>query len=251
MDLYLQNKAAIVVGGSRGIGKAIAHRFAEEGVNVGICARSDAELQTTADELRDLGVEVYASSCDAGKAGELEQFLDHVKDALLRVDILVNNVSALSFGDDEASWRLSFDVDLLAAVRATRKVVPWMIAAGGGSVIHISSISGLAAGSPPAYAAMKAALISHSKTLAVTLATDRIRVNVVAPGSIYFANGFWDRIKAEDRTTYDAVLETIPWGRMGRPEEVADAVVYLSSPRASWITGVCLSVDGGQQKSNL
>jgi 3-oxoacyl-[acyl-carrier protein] reductase len=143
------------------------------------------------------------------------------------------------------------DVDLMASVRATQKVIPWMTTSGGGVVIHVSSVSGLEAGSPPAYAAVKAALISHSKTLAVALAPNRIRVNVVAPGSIQFPGGKWEETKEHARPFYDSILSTIPWGRMGTPEEVADVVVFLASPRASWITGACIVVDGGQHKGNL
>jgi 3-oxoacyl-[acyl-carrier protein] reductase len=153
--------------------------------------------------------------------------------------------------DDEAGWQASVDVDLMAAVRATRKVTPWMAASGGGSVIHISSISALEAGFAAPYSAAKAALISHSKSLAVALAPQGIRVNVVAPGSIEFAGGIWDRVKQGNRPFYDNVLATIPSGRMGTVEEVANVVAFLASPCASWVSGVCVAVDGCQHKSNL
>jgi len=139
----------------------------------------------------------------------------------------------------------------MASVRATWKVVPWMTAQGGGVVLHISSTSALEAGSPPPYAAAKAALVSHSKTLAIALAPRKIRVNVIAPGSIEFPGGVWETLKKANRAFYDATLATIPWGRLGSAEEVAHAVVFAASPRASWITGVVLSVDGGQHKGNL
>jgi 3-oxoacyl-[acyl-carrier protein] reductase len=139
----------------------------------------------------------------------------------------------------------------MAAVRASRKVIPWMADSGGGCIVHISSGSGLEAGSPPAYAAAKAALISHSKTLAIALAPLKIRVNVVAPGSIESPGGLWDTLKQANPTLYGSVLASIPWGRMGRPEEVANAVLFLVSDPASWITGICLGVDGGQRKANL
>jgi 3-oxoacyl-[acyl-carrier protein] reductase len=178
-------------------------------------------------------------------------FLESARKALGSVDVLVNNASGFGFSDDETGWQAGIDVDLMAAVRATRTVTPWMAQSGGGVIIHIASISGLEAGSPPAYAAVKAALISHSKTLAVSLAAKKIRVNVVAPGSIEFPGGGWDRMKRNDRPFYDSVLARIPWGRMGTVDEVADAVVFLSSSRATWITGACLTVDGGQHKGNL
>jgi len=131
-------------------------------------------------------------------------------------------------------------------------VTPWISSAGGGAIVHISSIAGLEAlGFPPAYCAAKAALISHSKSLAVALAPKKIRVNAVAPGSIEFPGGLWAQAKQGNPDFYNAVLKTIPMGRMGTPEEVADVVAFLVSDRASWVTGVCLAVDGAQHKANL
>jgi 3-oxoacyl-[acyl-carrier protein] reductase len=252
MDLQLTGKHAVVTAASKGIGKAIALRLADEGVNVAICARGEAALRATEAELRESGVNVLARVCDVAQADALERFLVDARQTLGGVDILVNNASAFGLSDDEAAWTASVNIDLLASVRATRIVTPWMAASGGGSIVHISSISALEAwGSASAYSPVKAALISHSKMMAVALAPQKIRVNVVAPGSIEFPDGIWDRVRQGNRPFYDSVLGSIPWGRMGTPEEVADAVVFLTSPRASWITGVCLAVDGGQHKGNL
>lgn len=251
MDLELKGKCAVVTGASKGIGRAIALRLAQEGANVAICARGEMALRAVEKELRAGGSKVWAAACDVADREALERFLESAHVALGRVDILVNNASAFGISDDETGWQSGFNVDVMAAVRSTWKVVPWMSANGGGSVVHIASVSGLEAGSPPAYAAAKAALISHSKTLAVALAPQKIRVNVIAPGSIEFAGGEWDRVKTANRALYDSVLGTIPWGRMGTAEEVGDAVAFVVSRRASWITGVCLVVDGGQHKGNL
>jgi 3-oxoacyl-[acyl-carrier protein] reductase len=252
MDLQLKGKNAVVTAASKGIGRAIALRLAGEGVNVAICARGEAALGKTDAELRQTGVKVFAQVCDVGQADALERFLDAARQTLGGADILVNNASAFGLADDEPTWAASINVDLLASVRATRVVTPWMAASGGGSIVHISSVAALEAwGLPSAYAPVKAALISHSKAMAVALAPQKIRVNVVAPGSIEFPGGIWDQVKQGNRPFYDTILATIPWGRMGTPEEVADAVVFLASPRASWITGVCLSVDGSQHKGNL
>jgi 3-oxoacyl-[acyl-carrier protein] reductase len=240
-----------VTGASKGIGRAIALGLAHEGVNVAICARGEGSLRHTEQELLQHGVNVWAGICDVGDPVSLEGFLESARAALGHVDILVNNASALAFGDDEAAWRASLDVDVMAAVRASSKVTPWMAARNGGCIVHVSSTSGLEAGSPPAYAAAKAALISHSKTLAVALASQRIRVNVVAPGSIEFADGLWHTMKVSNPDVYKMVHGTIPWGRMGTPEEVANVVVFLVSDRASWVTGACLGIDGGQHKANL
>jgi 3-oxoacyl-[acyl-carrier protein] reductase len=252
MDLGLRGKAAIVTGASRGIGRSIAHRLAEEGVGVAICARSEPALREVEAELRGRSVPVYAAACDVGDPKALDGFLDAARAKLGGVDILVNNPSGIAFADDEGAWQSSLSVDLMAAVRASWKVALWMSAAGGGAIVHISSIAGLAAlGFPPAYGAAKAALISHAKSLAVALAPQRVRVNTVAPGSIEFPGGLWAHAKEGNPDFYKAVLQTIPSGRMGTPEEVADVVTFLVSQRASWVTGACVVVDGGQHKDNL
>jgi 3-oxoacyl-[acyl-carrier protein] reductase len=252
MDLGLRGKAAVVTGASKGIGRAIALRLADEGAGVAICARGESALRETEAELRARSVPAYAAVCDVGSADALDAFLDAARATLGRLDILINNPSGLSFTDDEMAWQSTLNVDVMAAVRASWKVIPWMAAGGGGAIIHISSIAGLEAlGFPPAYCAAKAALISHSKSLAVALAPQKIRVNTVAPGSIEFAGGLWEQAKHGTPDFYNAVLHTIPGGRMGTAEEVAEIVTFLASERASWVTGVCLAVDGGQHKGNL
>ncbi|MFU8815642.1 MAG: SDR family NAD(P)-dependent oxidoreductase [Pseudomonadales bacterium] len=251
MDLGLKDRNVIVTGGSKGIGRSIALAFAAEGANVAICARTPEALEATAKEIGDLGVQCHAATCDVGEKSSLEAFLEGVKAAFGEVHVLVNNASGFGVSDDESGWKTSFDVDMMASVRATWKTVPWIAEAGGGSVIHIASTSGLEAGSPPAYAAVKAALMSHSKTLAINLAPQNIRVNTVAPGSIEFPGGMWETIREHNTPMYEGIRNSIPFGRLGRPEEVAAAVVFLASAPASWITGVTLSVDGGQHKGNL
>lgn len=252
MDLGLRGKGVIVTGGSKGIGRAIALEFAREGANVAICARGAEALSKTQAELEALGVKAYAASCDVGDAASLKAFLNDGHAKLGRVDVLVNNPSGFGLTDDEAGWAASCSIDIMASVRATWQVVPWMEAAGGGAVIHISSISGLEASWPgvSAYSAAKAALISHAKSMALELAPKGIRVNCVAPGSIEFPDGFWDNVRKGNKAFYDMVLSTIPFGRMGRPEEVASAVVFLGSNKASWVSGAMLAVDGVQHKSN-
>lgn len=250
MDLGLEGRGVVVTGASKGIGRSVALAFAAERAHVAICARGEDALEKTAKELRAKGVKVHAAACDVADAARLDAFLDGARAALGRVDVLVNNPSAYALGDDEASWAATFAVDMMAAVRASWRVVPWMAEAGGGSIVHVSSASGRMAGSPPAYAAIKAAMISHAKTLSSALAPKKIRVNTIAPGSIEFPGGFWEMIKSGNRPMYDAILASIPSGRMGSPEEVADAVVFLASRRASWITGVTLGVDGGQYPAN-
>ena len=248
MDLGLKDKNAIVTGGSKGIGRCTALLLAAEGANVAICARGQEALDATCADIEALGVRAYGAICDVGDADSLNAFLDGAHDALGGADILINNTSGFGMTNDEAGWKVSIDVDLMGTVRATQKVVPWMEAAGGGSIVHISSISGLEPGAPPAYSAVKAALVTHAKTMAQELAPKNIRINCIAPGSIFFEGGFWDVVKQNDREMHDAIVSTIPFGRMGTPEEVADAIVFVASPRANWISGVTVVVDGVQHK---
>ena len=252
MDLGLRGKAAVVTGASRGIGRAIALRLAEEGAGVAICARNETALRKSESELRSRSVPVYAAVCDVGSPQALDGFLEAARASLGRLDILVNNPSGFAAADDQSAWDSTFHVDLMAAVHATSKAAAWMGATGGGAIVHISSIAGMEAGGFPAsYGAAKAALISHAKSLAVSLAPQKIRVNTVAPGSIEFAGGVWDQVRRNNPDYYGAILKTIPWGRMGTAEEVADVVAFLVSERASWITGACIVVDGAQHKGNL
>jgi 3-oxoacyl-[acyl-carrier protein] reductase len=252
MDLGLRGKSAVVTGASKGIGRAIALRLADEGAGVAICARSEPALRKTEAELRTRSVPVYAAVCDVAIPEALDGFLDAARANVGQIDILVNNPSGFAFADDQAAWDSTLAVDLMAAVHATTKVAAWMAGYGGGAIVHISSIAGMEAGGFPAsYGAAKAALISHGKSLAVALAPQKIRVNTVAPGSIEFRDGTWDQVRHNNPDLYSAVLKTIPSGRMGTPEEVADLVVFLASQRASWVTGACIVVDGGQHKANL
>jgi 3-oxoacyl-[acyl-carrier protein] reductase len=251
MDLGLVGKNAIVTGGSKGIGKAIALALAAEGANVAICARNETPLREAEHEIRARGVRVYAQTCDLGNAPQLDGFLEKTRQQLGSINILVNNASAMTLGDDVHDWEASLNIDLMASVRASKQVAAWMAETGGGNIVFISSIGALQASILPAYGAAKAALISYSKTLAVNLAPQRIRVNTIAPGSIEFEGGMWAMVKQNRPTQYQHVISTIPWGRMGTPEEIADVVTFLVSDRASWVTGVCLSVDGGQHKANL
>lgn len=251
MNFGLYGRRAIITGGSKGIGRAIALGLAAQGCHVAICARGQAALDETRQALEAHDVIAHAQACDVGDPEALEGFLHQARDAIGGADILVNNVSALAPGDDLDAWDANIRLDLMASVRATRIVVPWMTQAGGGNILFISSISGLEAGGKAPYSAVKAALISYSKSLAVTLAGHRIRVNTIAPGSIKFPGGVWDRVEKHDPKRYTSTLARIPAGRFGRAEEVANVAVFLASDAASWVTGACVPVDGGQHKGNL
>lgn len=250
MNLELENKNCIVIGGSRGIGRAIALGLAAEGANVAICARNEGPLREAEAAIQKKGVRAHAGVCDVADAEALAAFLDAARQALGSVDILVHNASALAIGPDLADWEASLRVDLMAAVHACEQVVPWMAESGGGSILFVSSISGLEADPSPdfGYTAAKAALIAHAKKLGVMHAGHNIRVNAVAPGSTEFPGGIWSMVKGHQPEMYESVRASIPWGRLGTPEEVADVAVFLVSPRARWVTGECVSVDGGQHR---
>jgi 3-oxoacyl-[acyl-carrier protein] reductase len=247
MDLGLAGKGVIVTGASRGIGFAIAQAFAREGANVAICARGAAGVEKAAGELRALGGgKVHAAACDIADKAALETFLGGAKEALGAVHVLVNNASGFGVMDNEDGWASGFGVDVMAAVRSTWKVAPWIAEAGGGAIVHISSISGMDASTTIPYGAVKAALQSFSVSSAKALAKKNIRVNAVAPGSIEFPGGSWEAIGKANPKMYESVRRGIPFGRLGAPEEVADVVVFLASERGRWVTGVTLAVDGGQ-----
>jgi 3-oxoacyl-[acyl-carrier protein] reductase len=244
MAFDFSNKRVIVTGGSRGIGRAIALAFARGGAGVSICARSADALAVTRAELVKVASVAHAAPCDLAKADETARYVAAAASALGGIDILVNNATGFFEAD---SWTSCLDVDLLAAVRTAEAALPFLERSGQAAIVNIASISGLKPSTTiPAYAAAKAALMQYTTSQALTLAPKGIRANCVAPGSIEFPGAYWEHVKETDRATYDRVVAGIPFGRMGAPEAIADAVLFLSSPLARWITGQTLVVDGGQ-----
>jgi 3-oxoacyl-[acyl-carrier protein] reductase len=239
-------KRVVVCGGSRGIGRAIALGFAQAGAAVSICARGAATLEETRADIGGFGHPVHAGVCDLADAEAIRAYIADAAASLGGIDVLVNNASGFGSSDDEAGWAVSMAVDMMAIVHATQAALPALRAAKG-SVVNTSSISALrtAARQPP-YGAIKAAVIHYTATQAALYAKDGIRVNGVAPGSIEFPGGLWEQRKTGNPALYNAVLNAIPFGRLGYPEEVANAVLFLASPYASWITGQTIVVDGGQ-----
>jgi 3-oxoacyl-[acyl-carrier protein] reductase len=257
MDLLLAEKAAIVTGSSRGIGLASAAALAQEGCRVTICARGQARLAEAASELRSAAGSddrVLPVLADVSTAEGVERVVSSTVAAFGGVDILVNNVG-LGRGSTivettDAEWHEAIDQTLFPAIRASRLVIPHMRRRGGGSIVMIASIWGRESGGRMTYNAVKAAEISLAKSLAQQLARDNIRVNSVAPGSILFPGGSWHRRQQEDPAGIaDFVLRELPFGRFGRPEEVGAVVAFLVSPRASWISGASVPVDGCQSRS--
>ena len=247
MKIDITGKRAIVAGGSRGIGRAIALAFAEAGAGVSICARGAESLRATREEIASLGGAAHAAVCDLSDAAAVPRYIEEAAGALGGIDILVNNASGFGTSDDEAGWAVSISVDLLSTVRASRAALPFLEKSDSGAILNISSISGLrATPRTPPYAAVKAAVIEYTLTQAAALARKGIRVNGIAPGSIEFPGGTWARAKAHNPDLYGRILRSIPFGRLGGPEEIAQVALFLCSPLASWVTGQNIAVDGGQ-----
>jgi 3-oxoacyl-[acyl-carrier protein] reductase len=247
MQISFKGRKVVVAGSSRGIGRSIALAFAAEGADVAICARSAKGLEAAEAELKRHGRTVFSMPCDLGEASAAAIFVTAAASSLDGIDILINNASGFGLKDDESGWLASINVDLMATVRASQAAIPLMEKAGGGVIINISSIAAFVA-MPRLlpYGAVKAALVNYTMGQALALASKRIRVNAIAPGSIEFPGGLWEDRKTSDPQLYQRTLNSIPWGRFGTPEEVAKVALFLASEMGSWVTGQTIVVDGGQ-----
>lgn len=245
MDLGLSGKRVLITGGSKGIGRAAAEAFAAEGAHVSICARNAQEVAATVASLQTKGVKAFGRAIDVADPQALAQWVRDSASELGGVDALVCNVSALAVGDSEETWEKSFRVDMMHSVNAVAAAVPFLEKSSSASVVLISSVSGFevdfAAGS---YGAMKAALIHYAKGLSRQLVSKGIRVNAVSPGNTYFEGGIWQNIENNVPELFNTTLKVNPTGKFGTPQEVANGIVFISSPMASRISGSNLVIDG-------
>lgn len=254
MDLALAGRVALITGGSRGIGLATARSFAAEGCHLVISARSQAELDTAAAELRSHAASVTAVVADATQPAQAEALVAAAVAAHGGIDILVNNVGGGGGGrriatSTDEDWRATLEINLLQTVRMMRLAAPAM-AGKQSAVINIASISGWSPrlSSSGQYGAAKAALIYNTELWALDLWEQQIRVNTVSPGSIITEGNGWDRYRIAEPAGYaDYVANGFPMGRLGTVEEVADVIVFIASPKANWINGRNIPVDGLEQ----
>ncbi|MBA4021242.1 MAG: NAD(P)-dependent oxidoreductase [Gordonia sp.] len=246
MDLNLKGKRALISGASRGIGLAIARTLLAEGASVGICARGEEHLAEVASELSEQGT-VFHKAVDVGDADSVKSFVDEAAEALGGIDIVVVNASAAT-GKGHQAWVNSFNVDLMSLVNFIESATPHLEASESASVVTISTTSALEAGpisTANSYGALKAAVLQHSSAQARALGPKGIRVNAISPGPIFFEGGAWDTIQTARPALYEAALASASLGKLGGADDVANAVVFLSSPAAGHITGTNLVVDGG------
>lgn len=245
MDLGLKGLRAAVTGGTRGIGLKIAETLAAEGASVAICSRNAVEAADVAETLKAYGNATMGSGVDIRDGSAIAGWVNEVGTAFGGLDIVVSNVSALSIGNNEESWKNGFEIDMMGTVRLVECAMPYLEKSQAGSIVTISSVSGreIDFASGP-YGAFKAALIHYTQALAFNLAPKKIRANTVSPGNTYFPGGVWEMIENGNPELFAASLALNPTGRMATPQEIANAVVFLASPAASFVYGTNLVVDG-------
>jgi len=257
MDMGLKGRVVLVTGSSRGIGKATASAFLAEGAKVILTGRDEKNLEKTRKEFsaKHGKGQVYSFHGDMSDKKTVQKCSEYIERELGQLNVLVCNIgsgkSKPGLDADMTEWQRMIGLNLMSSVAAVNELAPQIKKSGGGSIVFISSIAGLEAlGAPFPYSAAKAAVNALSKNLSILLAKDNIRVNTIAPGNVFFPGGRWEEIvKEKPGIIEEYIKKQVPMKRFGKPEEIADAIVFLASERASFITGACLTADGGETKS--
>ena len=248
MDLHIKGKSAVVLGATRGIGRAIAHTLADEGCNVAICARNGDQVAQAVEVLKGKGILAYGDAVDISEGTALKAWIQKAIESLAGLDILISSAGAMAMGANEESWKRNIQLDIFGAVNAVEAALPALEASakekGDAAIVAIGSTAGVSAGAPSSYGAIKGALVHFIKGVSKQNASKHIRANVVSPGMVYFEGGVWHRTEQRAPEMFKASMARNPMGRMASPQDIANAVVFLASPCSSYTTGINMIVDG-------
>lgn len=249
MELGLKGKKVILTGGSRGIGRATLEIFADEGADVGFFSRNPAQVAEATASLEAKGVKVSAQALDMSDTAAYKRWLTTTAEALGGVDIFIHNASAAGGFGPEEHWYKCFEIDLMGAVRGCETLAPFLEKSSAPAVVLLASTAATETFLvPQAFNSVKAAMITYAKQLGQFWSAKKIRVNCVSPGPTYFEGGNWSLVETHMKPLFDQINSQLPYGRFGKPDDIAKAIVFLASPASGYTTGTNLIVDGGFTK---